>query len=188
MAHEEKIYDWMKELVIADKHIIGDLAHHEGLYREGVSSVNNATKSLNNLVDQGKLERGDGFYRLPGCKSEYATHAKILSHALKAILKLGYQTKIIREPFIDNLALRPDAIIFLTKGDQSLCFIIEITLEERLEYLLQKIHAWGQFPEAEAKLSELFKEDIKDFDFVVSGDQIPEEAFELQAYLEAING
>lgn len=188
MAHEEKIYGWMKELVIADKHIIGDLAHHFGLWTAGTSAVNNSYKALNVLVDAGRLEKGEtGYYRTLGCRSEYKEHAQLLTKALADILKLNYQTTILREPTIPEIGLRPDAIVFLTKKDKGLCFILEVCNNEFPEYLMQKVDVWGSWNEAEENLSKLFGNAVKNYDIVVSGDIESEGTFEFNSYLEAIN-
>ena len=59
MAHEETIYKLMEELVIADKHIIGELMAHKGFWSKGVSAINNSYKVLETLVEAGKLEKGE---------------------------------------------------------------------------------------------------------------------------------
>lgn len=59
MAHEDTIYELMEELVIADKHTIGDIMAHKGIWTKGVSAVNNSYKALENLVEAGKLEKGE---------------------------------------------------------------------------------------------------------------------------------
>lgn len=60
MAHDEKIMELMNQLVIADKHIIGDLMAHKGIWTAGTSSINNSYKALKYLVDLKKLEEIDG--------------------------------------------------------------------------------------------------------------------------------
>lgn len=188
MAHEEAIYSLMEALVIADKHIIGELMAHYGIWNAGTSAVNNSYKALNVLVDQGKLEKGDGgYFRLHGCRSEYKEHSVLLTKALAEILKPNYQTMILREPTLDEIGLRPDAIIFLTKEDKGLCFILEVCNNEFPSFLAQKVNAWKVWDGASKKLSELFGEDIKEFDIVVSGDIEAEGTFNFNAYMEAIN-
>ena len=89
MAHEKTVMELMNQLVIADKHIIGDLMAHQKIWTTGTTSVNNSYKALNPLVDSGRLEKGNGYFRLPGCKSEYKEHAQLLTKALAEILKLN---------------------------------------------------------------------------------------------------
>jgi len=89
MAHEDKILEIMESLVIADKHVIGDIMAHKGIWNAGTSAVNNSYKALNALVDLGKLEKGNGWFRLKGrCKSEYKEHAQLLTKALAEIIKV----------------------------------------------------------------------------------------------------
>lgn len=186
MAHEEAIYGLMEALVIADKHTIGELMAHYEIWNAGTSAVNNSYKALNFLVDQGKLEKGDGYFRLLGCKSEYKEHAQLLTKALAEILKPNYLTIILREPTLDEIGLRPDAIVFLTKEDKGLCFILEVCNNEFPEYLTQKVNAWRGWDGAAEKLSELFGEDIKEFDIVVAGDIEAEGTFNFNAYMEEV--
>ena len=58
MAHEQKILEMMQSLVIADKHIVGDLMAHKGIWTRGTSAVNNSYKALNNLVERESLRKG----------------------------------------------------------------------------------------------------------------------------------
>ena len=59
MAHEKLIYELMESLVISDKHVIGDIMAHKGIWTAGTSSINNSYKALEALVETGKLEKGD---------------------------------------------------------------------------------------------------------------------------------
>jgi hypothetical protein len=186
MAHEETIYGLMESLVIADKHIIGDLMAHKELWTKGVSAVNNSYKALNLLADSGKLVKGNGYFRLPDCKSEYKEHSQLLTKAISEILKLNYQTKILREPTLKDVGLRPDAIVFLTNGDKGLCFILEVCNNETPEYLMQKIHTWEHWNEAKENLSTLFNDLIKQYDIVVASEEVPNGAFECNSYLETL--
>ena len=138
------------------------------------------------LKNDHRLEKIDGYYRLIGCHSTYAEHSKLLTQYLADILKLNLITKIFREKTLNEIGLRPDALILLIKANQKLCFILEVCNNEMPEYLLQKIHTWQNWPEAKDKLSELFSTQIKSYDFVVSGDDIPDGAFEYQAYMEEL--
>jgi hypothetical protein len=186
MAHEEAILEIMEALVIADKHTVGDIMAHKGLWNAGVSSVNNSYKALTTLVDQGKLEKGDGYFRTIGCRSEYKEHAQLLTKALAEIQKLNYQTKILREPTLDEIGLRPDAIVFLTKEDKGLCFILEVCNNEFPSFLTQKVNAWKGWDGAKERLSQFFGE-VKEFDIVVAGEIEAEGTFNFNSYMEAIN-
>ncbi len=186
MAHENTIYELMKELVIADKHIIGDLMAHRSLWTKGVSAVNNSYKALNLLVDSGKLVKGEGYFKLPDCKSEYKEHSQLLTKALAEIIKLNCQIKIAREHTILEKALRPDSLIFLRRGSEGLCFVLEVCNNETSTYLESKIHTWRLWPEAKDYLSRLFNNKILHYDIVVSGEEIPDGAFEFNSYLEEV--
>ena len=179
MRHEAKIYTLMESLKIADKHIIGDLMAHFGIWAPGTSAVNNSYKILNNS----DFERGDGWFRVRGCLSEYKAHSKALTAALASIIKLNLDYKILREPTLKNIGLRPDSLIMLTKNDQSLVMILEVCLEEPKDYLEQKVHAWQQYDAALEELSTLFQTPIKAYDIVVLGDYIPEGTQEFNSYL-----
>ena len=56
MPHEETIYGLMESLVIASKHVVGDIMAHKGIWTAGTSSVNNSW-ALNSLVDLGLRRR-----------------------------------------------------------------------------------------------------------------------------------
>lgn len=141
MAHEELIYGLMESLVIADKHIIGDIMAHKGLWTKGPSTVNNSYKALNLLVDSGKLVKGDGYFKLPDCRSEYKIHSQLLSKAISQILKLNLESKIFREISLQEIGLRMDSIILLTRGNESVCFCLEVCNNETESYLVSKVNA-----------------------------------------------
>jgi len=185
MAHEDTVLTIMESLVIADKHVIGDIMAHKGIWKAGTSAVNNSYKSLNALVDLGKLEKTGNYFRLPGCRSEGKEHAMALTAALVDIIKLKLDYVIFREPTIKEISLRPDAIVYLSRGDKALCFILEICLNETEDYLRQKINAWKHYERGKEVLSEILGTRVKAFDIVVSG-QEAEGAFEFKSYLEAL--
>ena len=182
MAHVETVYKLMEELCIADKHIIGDIMAHKGIWNPGTSAINNSYKILTNS----NFERGDGWFRVKGCLSEYKAHARALTAALASIIKLNLNYKILREPTLKNIGLRPDALVFLTKNNQSVCFILEVCNNEFPEFLQQKVNAWRQWEGALETLSQLFETKIKAFDIVVSGDITADGTFNLKSYLEEI--
>jgi hypothetical protein len=188
MAHEETIYGIMEALRICDKHTGGDIMAARGIWTKGTSSVNNFYKGSNTLVDAGKLVKGDGYFKMPDCKSEYKEHSQLLTKALAEILKLNYQSQVLREPTLTDVGLRPDAILFLANGNKGLCFILEVCNNESPEYLNQKINAWRSFEGAKDYLSQLFETEIKAFDIVVSGDISTEGTFEFNQYLKEVAG
>ena len=182
VVHEKKIYALMESLKIADKHVIGDLMAHSGIWATGTSAVNNSYKILTNS----NFERGDGWFRVKGCLSEYKPHARGLTAALASIIKLNLNYKILREPTLKNIGLRPDALVHLQKDDKSCLMVLEVCLNELPTFLDQKVHAWQQYDAALEELSTLFQTNIKAYDIVVSGDYIPEGTFELNSYLKEI--
>jgi hypothetical protein len=186
VAHEGKIYGIVESLVIADKHVIGDIMAHKKIWNPGPSAVNNSYKALNNLVDAGKLVKGDGFFKLPGCKSEYKEHAQLLTKALAEILKLNLESKIYREITLKEVGLRPDALILLARENRCLCFALEICNNEFPEYLMQKVNALRGWDGALQTFSMLFGTKIKAFDIVVSGGIEAEGTFEFSQYLEEV--
>lgn len=186
MAHEETIYEMMQRLVIADKHIVGDIMAKKEIWTTGTSTINNSYKGLNLLVDSGKLIKGDGFYKLPDCKSEYKEHSRLLTKAIAEILKLNYSAEVFREHSIEEKGLRPDAIIFLTRNSKGVCFFLEVCNNETPEYLQAKINTIKHWPEAKEYLSNLFKTKIKEFDIVVSGNLLSDDAIGFDTFLEEV--
>lgn len=186
MAHDETIFRLMQKLVIADKHVIGDLMAHKGFWTTGVSSINNSYKALNALADYHKLEKAKGYYRLPDCKSEYKEHARLLTKAIAEILKLNYSTEVFREHSIEEKGLRPDAIVLLTRNGKGLCFFLEVCINETPEYLQAKINTLKGWPEAREYLSNLFKTEIKVFDIVVAGNLASDDAIAFNTFIEEV--
>ncbi len=182
MAHEGTVLTIMQALKIATKHQVGEIMATKGIWKAGVSATNNADKVLSK---HDQIEKGGGWYRLKGNRSEFKDHARALTQALVEILKLNLDYKILRESEIKELGLRPDAVVLLTRGDKALCFILEICLDESEDYLRQKINAWKHYERGKEVLSEMLGKSIKAFDIVVSG-QEAEGAFEFNSYLEAL--
>ena len=178
----------LRTLRISDSLTVGEILHSKGLYSNPHSARVNAQKKLNELVAIGKLERGNGYYRTPDCKSEYGDHARALTKTLTEVLKTDSHPLIHRELYIPEVSIRPDAVILLTKENQGLCFILEVALTETEEYLTQKINIWKNWAGASVFLSGLFNFKIPHFDIVVEGETVPDGAFEFNSYLEEING
>lgn len=184
MRHENTVRELMNQLVIADKHTVGGYLAHKGIFTAGTSAVNNAYKILNTLVDAGQLEKGENYYRLVGCKSTYQEHARELTKALAEITKLNLNAKIFREHAIAEVGLRPDAIILLTKEDKGLCLVLEVMNNETPGYFRQKVNSWENWEGAKDYLSNLFKTKIKEFDIVVSGNLLSDDAIGFDTFLE----
>jgi hypothetical protein len=137
-----------------------------------------AQKALNALVDLKRLERREKLYLVPGCKSEGSEHALAVTQIIAEIFSKFDNPRIYREKLIEEKGLRPDIICFVEKDGKALCLIIEVVREESPEYLNMKQNVWEQWPEAITFLSNLFKSQIKHFDFVTSD--------ELNLYWESV--
>jgi hypothetical protein len=176
----------MEQLVIADKHIIAEIMAFKKIWLTGTSSVNNSYKVLNLLVDSGKLIKGDGYFKLPDCKSEYKEHAQLLTKALAEILKLNYTSKIFREVTLQEVGLRPDALVLLIKDSQALMFVLEVCNNEFPKFLQQKVNVLRNWDWVLEMFSKIFETKIKAFDIVVSGDITADGTFEFNQYLEEV--
>jgi hypothetical protein len=178
VAHEQEVLQVMKLLQVADKHIVGEIMSVRVGWRPGASSTNNSYKALMALVEMGALGKGNGFFRIPGCKSDYGEHARLLTMMLAMFLKLPFQTTIFREHTIAEIGLRPDALILLTDTNRGLCMVLEVLRYEGERSLQTKRNVWKEWPQAIPYLSQLFGTPIGHFDFVTSD--------EFQQYLREV--
>lgn len=167
-AKEVKVMKIMESLEIATKHHVAEILAHDGDYSEGVSAVNNSNKLLTSLVDLGKLDKINGFYRIRGNKSEGGDHAKALTHVLVQFLKLPYEVICIREKKITDINLIPDAIILLKDGQKGCVLVLECVRNETEQYLESKRNVWESWVNAKEYLSKTFGYRIKAFEFVVN--------------------
>ena len=155
-------------LKISDAKTIGEILHAKGLWGSPHSARVQSQKHLNDLVNFGKIDRGDGFYRTRDCKSNYGEHAKMLTCSLAEILKFPLTTTIYREISVP-IGLRADALILCEKEHKGICFILEVVHTETHEYLKRKVEAWRNWKEARGFLSDLFAVKIPNFGFVARG-------------------
>lgn len=89
MSKEQEVMDIMEALVIAKDIHVGEVMAARGHWAEGQSARVNSGKVLKKLSEIGKIQRCEGgFWRLPGCRSEFKGHARLLTRALVDILKL----------------------------------------------------------------------------------------------------
>jgi hypothetical protein len=179
MRKDEEIMRLMEILRIADKHTIGKIMAARGHWTEGTSANNNAYKALSDLTDLRRIEKCKGYFRVPGCESEYQEHARLITQALSEILIKFPDSVIYREHTISEVGLRPDALVLITQGKKGCCIILEVVNHESEESLIEKWHVWEHWARAGVYLSELFGTRIQHFDFV-RHDQ-------LNRYLEEIN-
>ncbi len=165
----EVIDNLMNLLVIADTKTIADLMAHRGFWTTG-NPYANSYKYLRELTQLDKLVKGDGYFKLPTCKSEYGEHAQLLTQALALIIKTPYEPVIYREKTIDEVGLRPDALVLLKNGDKGRCFLLEVVNNELPIYLEKKKNAWETWQGDFDYLSRLFGYKIPHYDFVISDD------------------
>lgn len=171
--HEDTVMKLMNQLVYATKHDVGDLMAHKGIYqKEGASKVNNAYKILNTLVDMGQLEKGENYFKLKGSKGTHQEHSRLVTAELVKILKLPYETIIIREAFIGEKGLIPDAMIFTINGDMAAVWILEVIHNETESYYQQKVHVWEAWEEANGYLSNLFGVKVKSFNLINKAEEV----------------
>lgn len=178
----------IQPLLIADPLSVGAILFsiYPSRYKNQHSARVQAQKALNELVSLGKLERGKGYYRVPGCKSEFKEHARLLTQALTEIIIINPTAVIHREVVIPEISLRPDAAVLLTKEGQGRCFILEAVNNETELYLNQKITALRTWKNSLTFLSRLFKYRIPHFDIVVSGESAVGGTLPLKSYLEEV--
>ncbi len=172
-------------LKIADSLVIGEILQSKGLYSNLQSARVNAQKKLNELVALGRLERGNGYYRVAGCKSEYLEHSRLITRCLAELFKLPDVKPIIyREHVISEVGLRPDAVCLLIKDNQGYCFILEVLINEPDTYLQQKINTWKHWESAAGYLSKLFRYRIPSFDIAVYGEPVLDGTIPFQEVLK----
>jgi hypothetical protein len=183
---KHNITSLVNSLKIVDALTVGEVLHAKGVYASVHSARVQAQKALNSLVDLGKLEKGNGYYRTLDCKSEYAEHARLLTKALAELFKHG-EPVIFREHSITEVALRPDALCLLTREGKGLCFVLEVCHTETPEYLNQKITTWKNWDNSLNYLSRLFGYKIPHFEIVVAGDA-PRGCYEFNRFIKEVVG
>jgi hypothetical protein len=175
------IMEVMTKVRIADKHLVASL---QTRWKEGVSRVNNTYKYLMDLVQLGRLVKGPNYFKVPECESEYKPHAELLSKSLIEILKVNPEAEIWREHYIQEISLRPDALVLMRQGNLARMLIVEVCESETEEYLMAKVNLWKKHPEALRILSEITKIMIPAFDIVVVGKDAPNGTITLNYALE----
>lgn len=193
MAHEKIIMELMEALRIADKHIVGKIMARRGHWKAGSSATNNSYKVLSELVELKQLEKRAGYFRLPGCKSEYQEHARLLTEVLAELLIRYPESVIHREHLIREVGLRPDAICLLRNRGRGACLILEVKNTESEQYLESKLNVWRHWEGAPRYLAELFGRPIPWFDIAVAdparkkGSFAPSERYgHFEEYLQTI--
>lgn len=162
----------MNYLKIADAKIIGAILFALGYFSTLHSARVNAQKHLNNLVALGHLVRGDGFYRIPECQSEYGEHARLLTACLAQILSIKDLTTTIHREVSVPIGFRADAVVLCEKDGKGICFVLEVAHNETHDYLRRKVDAYKKWKEAKAFLTQLFNKPIRGYGFVCSGKEV----------------
>jgi len=184
MAHDDKVLRVMESIKIADKHVLAQIMASQGIWKAGTSAVNNSYKALTDLTAMGKLVKGDGYFKTPDCRSEYADHARLLTKSLSELYKHS-DPIIFREHTITEVAIRPDALVLSTKSGKGICFVLEVCHTETPEYLNQKVTTWRNWDNSLNYLSELFGYKIPHFEIVVDG-EAPSGCYEFNRFIEEV--
>ena len=145
----------VSKIEILEALTLGELWLAWGKYKTLQSARVQAQKYLNNLVDLNLLERGKGYYRLKGVKSEYGEHARLLTAVMAKILKAYPDSLMLREHTIHEVGLRPDALVLLVKEGKGRCLWIECKNLETDSYFEMKKNALKSW-DARPYLSKLF--------------------------------
>ncbi len=161
------VLEIMQSLKIADSKSLGEILLARNVYSTLQSARVNAQKKLNELVAQGALEKGAGYYRVIGNRSEFHDHSRFLTKLLAELYKLpDIEPRIFREHVIDEVGLRPDAICVLIKHNRGVCLILEAILNEPEKYLEMKRTTWTHWEGATDYLSKLFGYKIPHYEIV----------------------
>ncbi|MBI4766898.1 MAG: hypothetical protein HY787_20295 [Deltaproteobacteria bacterium] len=173
MERVNKIQEVAQGLGVFDVKTLAEIFSSFGWWAKGQSSKVNTKKYLDALTEQGKLERGDGFYRVKGSRSDYKEHARKVSECLAELWKLpGIRPLIKKESPFSN-GLRPDAVILLIQQDKGLCILLEVANTETDEYLQAKINELKRNQELiKTELTQLLGYKVPDFILAVKGKEI----------------
>lgn len=171
MAHEEKVLEIANQLKYFTKHDVGSIMAHRKIWDEGVSAVNNADKSIKNLIPD-YLEKGEGYFKLKGLKGEHNEHSQEITKELIKIIKLNYQTIIHREKLIEEVKLIPDAMICLIDGNRAAIAILEAMRNESPEYFGMKKNVWLNWAGAKEYLSEIFNIKVQSFNIINTAEEV----------------
>lgn len=158
-----RVEGFMKQLQIASAENVSKPMASLGAWTAGPSAVNNTAKELNTGVALGRIEKGRGYYRVPGCRSEWGAHAKKLSAELARILAHFPESEIRREVFVQVLGRRADAILLVRRGNEAACLVFECTNTETAASFTQKAKQWREWPGALQFLSDQFGIKIPSF-------------------------
>jgi hypothetical protein len=91
VAHEDSVLSIMHALHIARDKDVGEVMASRGIWSQGPPSRNLSLRAMKANADLGKLERCHGYFRVPGCKSNFDDHARLLTESLVKICLLTQQ-------------------------------------------------------------------------------------------------
>ncbi len=170
------IYHLLELLKVSDPQTLGNLvAKLKCVWTLGHSARVQAQKLLNKLVSLNQIIRGSGWYAVKGYKGNYGAHDQAITQCLAKLLALYPNSQVKREVSLPK-GLRSDAIVLLTQNNQGLCLILEVALNERPEFLNQKLSTWESWEGATEALSQIFQVEIPSFIISVES----EDAYELE--------
>ena len=174
MANEEFTEKFMEIVGVANPHHLKRALRMADTH----SSYVRCQKILNGLKDLGQLERANGVYRSPSCKSEGGEHSLAETQIIAEIFYHFDNPQIYRERLIEEKSIRPDIMTFVKKDGRGLVMIVEVVLQESENYLEMKRNIWLETIWACQYLSKIFNTTIKHFDFLTHD--------QLTTYLEEI--
>lgn len=160
---KQKVMEILEKVKIIDSKTVGKIMSAWGIWKAGNNAAVQAHKALVYQAELKNLERCDGFWRTPDCKSEWKEHAQFLTTVLADVLSHFPDTLIYREHFIPEVGLRPDAIILKINDGYGSCVVLEAVMNETDDYFNQKVNVWKQWQGANEYLSRLFNYRIKSF-------------------------
>lgn len=167
MAHENTVEEIMMKLQKATARQIGEVLHAKGLVSSVASGDATCRRVLEDLITRGKIKKDGSCFMLPNL-SGFADHDKKLTGGLIEFLK-RWNCDVYREHSIQEVGLRPDALILVKNGERGACIILEVTATEKKEYLQQKLTTWKGWKSSLSYLSDLFGTKIPCFNFTSYG-------------------
>jgi hypothetical protein len=176
MPHEDEVTEEMEILHMARARHLGDILSDVVGWSPGQSATVQAGRALENLVALGRLKKENGWYMIPTCKAKPGEeHAALLAEQLVQLRK-KFRARIFREHLIEEVGLRPDALVLAIGKDRGFCFVLEIVNHETEEYLQSKINVWKNWQGANEYLSRLFAFKVPHFEVITlrKGEQICE--------------
>ena len=170
MAHEELIERTIRNLGKATARQIGEILHAKGLVSSIESGDATCRRVLADLISKGEIKKEGSCYMLPNL-SGFGEHDKKLTEALVKIMKL-WKCYIYREHSIEEVGLRPDAIVIVVKDNKACCIILEVVNTEPDNYLKQKFTTWKGWKNNLSYLSSLTMTEVPFFIFCTYGRQV----------------